>query len=278
MELLQKIIECSEEHVDSIIEVNINETNKKAKQVKKLGFLGWGKTNNIFKGFIPLNTRIKYSNLNMEDYGMQTTDFIYEFAHFIRKYNINNKTSLIHNLEYFINSYFGTYVKIKREIIFNDNAWKNTTSDAEYFKALENNKIGDLKGKNAAQCTERSALVQQILSIFGIESYYCIGCVDLKNKQEPHCFNVVKRKKDYALLDYSLPVTSYNLDGSVKNYYPFIGLLTNEEFSDFINNGTIKAFDDYCMNGTVKEKTNEKRLYVIGSYEITKENENGNSR
>lgn len=278
MDLFQKILECKEKDVDSIIETAINEANANAEKVEKLGFLDYGKSCSVFKGFIPLNTRIKYANLNIEDYGMESTDFIYEFVHFIKKYNINNKASLIHNLEYFVNSYFGFPGKIDRETIFNDIAWQTTTTDEEYFKALENNKLGDLKGKGAAQCTERGALVQQVLSIFGTESYYCMGCVDLGDKQEGHCFNIVKRKNDYALLDYSVPIVSYKEDGSVRAYYPFVGTLTNEEFLDFVNNGVIKSFDDYYMNGRQYEKTGTKRMYVVGKYEIEKENAIENRR
>lgn len=278
MDLFQKILECKEEDVDSIIETAINEANANAEKVEKLGFLDYGKSCSVFKGFIPLNTRIKYANLNIEDYGMESTDFIYEFVHFIKKYNINNKASLIHNLEYFVNSYFGFPGKIDRETIFNDIAWQTTTTDEEYFKALENNKLGDLKGKGAAQCTERGALVQQVLSIFGTESYYCMGCVDLGDRQEGHCFNIVKRKNDYALLDYSVPIVSYKEDGSVRAYYPFVGTLTNEEFLDFVNNGVIKSFDDYYMNGRQYEKAGTKRMYVVGKYEIEKENTIENRR
>lgn len=278
MDLFQKILECKEEDIDSIIETAINEANANAEKVKKLGFLDYGKSCSVFKGFIPLNTRIKYANLNIEDYGMESTDFIYEFVHFIKKYNINNKASLIHNLEYFVNSYFGFPGKIDRETIFNDIAWQTTTTDEEYFKALENNKLGDLKGKGAAQCTERGALVQQVLSIFGTESYYCMGCVDLGDRQEGHCFNIVKRKNDYALLDYSVPIVSYKEDGSVRAYYPFVGILTNEEFLDFVNNGVIKSFDDYYMNGRQYEKAGTKRMYVVGKYEIEKENAIENRR
>jgi hypothetical protein len=278
MDLFQKILECKEEDVDSIIETAINEANANAEKVEKLGFLDYGKSCSVFKGFIPLNTRIKYANLNIEDYGMESTDFIYEFVHFIKKYNINNKASLIYNLEYFVNSYFGFPGKIDRETIFNDIAWQTTTTDEEYFKALENNKLGDLKGKGAAQCTERGALVQQVLSIFGTESYYCMGCVDLGDRQEGHCFNIVKRKNDYALLDYSVPIVSYKEDGSVRAYYPFVGTLTNEEFLDFVNNGVIKSFDDYYMNGSQYEKAGTKRMYVVGKYEIEKENAIENRR
>lgn len=274
MDLLQKVLECSEEEVNSIIELEINNKNKNAQNIEQLGFIDNGKSYSVFKGFIPLNTRIKYANLNIEDYGMESTDYIYEFAHFIRKNKINNKASLIFNLEYFVNSYFGYPGKTTREEVFNDIAWQTTTTDEEYFNALKKNKLGDLKGKGAAQCTERSALVQQILSIFGTETYYCMGCVDLEDKQEAHCFNIVKRKNDYALLDYSIPVASFNKDGNVVAYYPFVGSLTNEEFQDFISNGTIESFDNYYMNGKEKIETGSKRMYVVGKYEIEKENEN----
>lgn len=277
MDLFQRILECEEEEVDSIIETAIIEADINAEKVERLGFLDYGKSHSIFKGFIPLKTRIKYANLNMEDYGMGSTDFIYEFARFIRKYKINNKVSLIYNLEYFVNSYFGFPGKIDREAIFNEIAWKTTTTDEEYFKALENNKLSDLKGKGAAQCTERGALVQQILSIFGTESYYCMGCVDLGDRQEGHCFNIVKRKNDYALLDYSVAIASYKEDGSVRAYYPFVGTLTNEEFFDFVNNGIVKSFDDYYIDGKQQEKTGTQRMYILGEYEIEKENKNGKS-
>lgn len=270
MDLLQRILECNEKDVGTIIKQAIEEAELNSDKVEQLGFLGYGKLNYLFKGFIPLNTRIKYSNLSIEDYGMQTTDYMYEFAHFIKKYNINTKGALIHNLEYYINSYFGMPGNAEREEIFNEVAWNTTTTDEEYFAALKNNKLGDLKNKGAAQCTERSALAQQILSLFGIESYYCMGCVDLGNQQEQHCFNIVKRKNDYALLDYSCPVTSFNKEGFVKGYNPFVGPLSNEEFLEFVNNGAIKDFENYEFVEGKRISTKGERLYVVGAFEIDK--------
>lgn len=273
MDLLERILNCnSDEEANLIIAEEIEKANDNSSKIDILGFLDYGKSNNIFKGFIPLDTRIKYASINMETYSMSTTDFFYEFAHFIRKYKINNKGALIHLLEFFINNYFGYPGKQKRETIFNDIAWQTTTTDEEYFAALENNKIGDLKGKGAAECTERSALAQQILSLFGTETYYCIGCVDLGDKQEGHCFNIVKRKNDYALLDYSIPVTAYNQDGSIKAFYPFIGEIANDEFEQFITNGTLKTFKNYeIINGNQKSPLNSQRTYVVGSFEIQKQ-------
>ena len=181
-------------------------------------------------------------------------------------------------LDSFINSYFGLPGGMDREIIFNDVAWQTTTTDEEYFEALKNNKIGDLKGKRAAMCTERGALAQQLFSLFGTESYYCMGCLSIGDKQEGHCFNIVKRQNDFALLDYSVAVSSYTKEGNLIGYYSFVGTLTNEEFLDFVQNGTIKSFDDYYMIGTKPVKNGSHRMYVVGAYEIAKEIAVGNKK
>lgn len=271
MDLLTQILNCkSDEEADVIITEAINKINSSTQPIEQLGFLDYDKSVSCYRGFIPLKTRIKYTSINIETYGMESTDFFYDFAHFVRKYGINNKGLMIYNMEYFINQYFGFLGKSDRETIFNDNAWNSTITDEEYFAALQNNKLGDLKGKGAAECTERGALAQQLLSLFGTEVYYCMGCIDLGDRQEAHCFNVVRRKKDYALLDYSVPIKSYNNDGAVNAYYPFIGELSNEEFLDFVNNGVLKKFENYQYVGKQKQILGSSRQYIVGSYTIEK--------
>ena len=60
MDLLQKILDSEEKDVDNIIKQKIEEENSNSNKIEKLGFTDDRKLNNIFKGFIPLNTRIKY--------------------------------------------------------------------------------------------------------------------------------------------------------------------------------------------------------------------------
>lgn len=270
MGLLQRILDCNEEEIDTIMQQAIEEANSNSDKVEELGFVWIVKLSNAFKGFIPLNTRIKFRNDLPVDYNMQTTDFMYEFAHSIKQNNINSTSSLIKNIEEFIDLYFGMPGDEDiRDTILEERA-NNTTTDEEYWTALENSELGYFKNKEAAMCTERSALAQQILSLFGIESYYCMGCVDLGHKQEPHCFNIVKRVKDYAVLDYSCIVPEYNKDGTLEGYCPFVGLLSNEEFKEFINNGTIKSFSNYEYIDDKKVTTMGKRSYVVGVHEIDK--------
>ena len=63
MDLLQRILECSEEEVDSIIDQAIKDADNNAVKVDKLGFLSHGHSNSVHKGFIPLTTRINYGRL-----------------------------------------------------------------------------------------------------------------------------------------------------------------------------------------------------------------------
>ena len=271
MELLEKILNSSKEEIDFIITSEIEMLNRNANRVDKLGFLDYGKSNYLFKGFIPFDTRIKYSSMNIEDYSMNTRDFFYEFATFVKKYNIASKGQLIYFLEAFINTYFGLKGNQNREEIFNGIAWNTTTTDEEYFEALKNNKIGDLKGKNVAECTERAALANQILSLFGTETYYAMGCFSMKDKEEGHCFNILRKKNGYAIVDYSVPVCIYDSKDKLKGFYPFVGDLTTLEFEDFIRNQTIKSFDNYYFKGKEKKLDGESRKYVVGTYQIKKE-------
>lgn len=246
MDIIEKIINSSEEDIDKIVEEEIQRQDNLAHKIEQLGFINENIKDSSFKGFIPLKTRIKYSNFAIETYSMETTDYIYSFAHFMKQHDIKDKASIIHYLEYFIDDYFGPYQNQSREKIFNDIAWHSTTTDEEYFKALENNKLGDLKGTGAAECTERSALAEQILSVLGFDTYYCIGNYqDSNGRSEAHAFNVVNVKNGYVIVDYSLPIYSYNKEGEKKARYPFIGKMTEEEFNNFINNGIIKTFNNY---------------------------------
>ena len=271
MDLLKAILNCNTlEEIKEIITKAIAEANTNSTKIEQLGFLDYGKYISTFKGFIPLNTTIKYESMAITTYNMQTTDYFYEFALFIKKYNVTNKITLIYYLEKFINIYFGRPGQVDRNSVLSTKAWSNATNEDELFTALDNLQLGDFKGKNAAMCTERAALVQQILSLFNIESYYCLGCLDNSDHQEVHAFNIVKRKNDYALLDYSIPVASYK-DNKITNYYPFVGILSSAEFNDFLNNGTIKEFKDYdYYDGKQKYNDNKIRTYVVGELQIEK--------
>lgn len=276
MDMLEIINNCkSDEELKSVISSRLSELDNKATKVDQIGFLDYGKSINLFKGFIPFSTRVKYDRMAVTTYSMNTVDFFYECANFIRKFNITSKGALISGLETFMNMYFGYPGNITRDNIFEERAWSQTTTDEEYFKALENNTIGYLKGTGAAECTERSALANQLLSFFGTEVYFCMGCLDNNGREEAHAFNVVKRKNDYALLDYSVPVTSFKSDNTLQCYYPFVGTISESEFVPFVNGDDIKTFNDHYYVGKERKENSCVRSYVVGRYELNNENREG---
>lgn len=115
MQLLNEIlISKSDEEAHKLISERIRNLNLNSYKIEQLSFVNNSNNIYVFKGFIPLDTRIKYLNLSIETYSMNTTDFFYEFAGFIRKHNIDNKGSLIYSLEFFINQYFKSSKSVNR--------------------------------------------------------------------------------------------------------------------------------------------------------------------
>lgn len=277
MNLLESVINCSDEKLDKIIEKALHQKNDNSNKIEKIGFVNGtiGKVT-IFSGFIPFETRINYSTLSMGNYSMKTTDFYYDFARQLRKNNIRTRDQFILFIELYINSYFGLNktCEDKRDKILDDIAFQTTTTDDEYFEKLENNEIGSLKGMNVAMCTERAAMAQNLLSLYDFDTYYCMGYFDNDGYQERHCFNIVKEKNGYVLLDYSVPVVMFD-KGVVTGYLPFKGQIDEEEFQMIQNNQQIKSFQNYeyikTKSGYQKTFIDTTRSYTVGSWNFEKQ-------
>lgn len=277
MDLLEKINECTDEELTSIIDDALKMAIDNSEKKDRLGFTDGGLTTSkisAHKGFISPNTRIKYSNISMNLYSMKTKDYIYDFAKYIKKNKITSKGYLVKILENFINSYFGISNGIDmRDEYFNKIAFQTTTTDDEYFEKLYNLEIGDLKGRNIALCTERAALAQNLLSLFGFDVYYCIGCINNKGKEEAHCFNIARAKDSFILLDYSLPVSIIE-NGKAVDYAPFQGIIDIDELEDVLLNGINKDFPSYeyikTSQDIKKVFTKELRTYSVGNLTFEK--------
>lgn len=274
MSLFESVINCTDDELNNIITKALQEKNNKSNKTEKLGFVnGTSGAITIFNGFIPFETRIKYSNFGMGDYSMKTTDFYYDFARQLRKNKIQSRGQFIAFVETYINSYFGINRtgEDRREQVLNDIAFQTTTTDDEYFEKLENNEIGSLKGMNVAMCTERAAMAQNLLSLYDFDTYYCMGCFGNGEHQEGHCFNIAKAKNSYMLLDYSVPIIMLDND-MVSGYLPFQGAINEEEFQAIVNNQQIKSFQNYeyikTEKGYQKIPTDTIRSYVVGAWEL----------
>lgn len=276
-DLITRIYNCSEEELNRVINL---ELEKYIQNSKKQEFLGFGENMSkltIYNGFIEPETKIRYSNVTMNSYSMKTTDYFYEFAKYIKDNKINTKGQIVKAIENFINYYFGIN---KLEGDFRDNYFEQftnaTTTDEEYFKAIDSFEIGNLKGKCIAMCTEKAAIAQNLLSLFGFETYFCMGCVSYNNKEEPHCFNIAKAKESYILLDYSMPVSIFK-NGIAIDYAPFQGEIKDNEIQDFLNGNFDKVYNQYEYIVTEEGRKNflipnDKRKYKVGSFSFENSN------
>lgn len=278
MDLLEKINSCSDEELKSIVDNALSTSINNAKKVDRLGFSDNGfVTMRIepYEGFISPDSKIKYSNLTLNTYSMKTTDYIYDFVKQLKKYKINNKNSLVNFVEYFVNAYFGIPSrKDMRDAYFDQITFQSTTTDDEYFEKLDNLEIGDLKGISVAMCTERAAVVQNLLSLFGFNIFYCMGCVNINGKAEPHCFNIALSSNAYILLDYSLPVSVFE-NGQVIDFFPFKAKIEFDEIEDILYNGLNAKFSVYEYIKTAddikKVDTGEFRTYCVGNITFEQE-------
>lgn len=150
MSLLEKINDCSLEEIDAIIIEELEAKNASAEKNKRLGFQDGAAANSkipIHHGFISLDSRIKFNSLFMGRYSMNTKDFYYEFARFIKNNRVNSNGFLVKSIENFINEYFGKSNGLDLREEYFSQILDQITNDDEYFEKLDSFEIGDFKGK-----------------------------------------------------------------------------------------------------------------------------------
>ena len=267
-DLLQKIIECkSEEEVKEFVDEAL------AKQVegsKKVGELGAWFRSTIYEGFIHPDTRMRISNAALATYGMSTTDYLYEYAILVWKVSIlHDARGLVDGLVPFLNMYFGITVpgKDERDDFLTEGVTLSDTDQDEFFETIMKHNIGDLKGKGIAACMERSAVAQNILSLFGFDSFFCVGVVQHGDSYEDHAFNIIRFGNRYLLVDCSKAVPQKQLDGKII-YKPFYAEIPADKIEDFMHNKVAIGFRDYEIVETsegLKTVPLGERQYIAGT-------------
>lgn len=265
MENLNKIINCKESELNNVVDEIIS-TISKENEIKEIGI----NKDNYHVGFIPFKSKITYSNNSSNYYSMDTKDYLYDFARFLRENKITQEMDIIYNLEYFINEYFGYPSNITREEILHEEALEKSRNEVDYKKEIRNNNISTLKNKGCAGSTEKSALAQNILSFLGFKTMYIVGCINHNQEEKLHAYNLINANDSYRLIDYSNPVKSIK-NNKIKAFYPFIQVMKKEEAKSFLKDRKVKSFDDYYFLDNEKVN-NGYRQYIYGKYNINSGN------
>ena len=205
-------------------------------------------------GLIKKNTKIIYGiifdnkgNVSNDGnyYYIDDHSYINDFCKYIRKVEVKNEDELFEYIHDFLIKYCGCIEQINRSEMFRlliDDKGRNIKPNKEH--ALSN-----FKGKGNALCTEYAIMAQNILSVFGIESYLVIGKIKQgDNDTDYHAFNLVRTDNKDLLIDFSNSKSVYDINYKLLGYSPFIGEIDeiHEQFIDnFINNEKHLVFEDY---------------------------------
>ena len=148
-------------------------------------------------GYILNNIKITYSylidkNFNLSNQGyyyyINNNDYLYEFKEYIKDKNINSDIDFIYYVYSFIRNYFYSLTNyIDRDNLHKLIIKNNNT----YYNPIKEHSLSDFKNNNSAKCSEYSAILQNILSIYDYETIFLAGTLN----KEGHAYNI-------AILDY----------------------------------------------------------------------------
>lgn len=153
----------------------------------------------MHRGYIGSDTKVQFeaSMVTMgSSYKLKDTAYLYEAVEHLQnhKESINNGIQFFHSIEDFLNSYFGLPDETvnRMDVIYRKaDLLDPNIDDKGYFQRLNNIDISIFKHEYAAQCSERSAMAQNIMSLFGYGTYYTNGTISVDGRPEYHAYNIV---------------------------------------------------------------------------------------
>lgn len=217
---------------------------------------------NIYYGYVPKNTKMVYALFTDWNgnglfsnegryYIIDDDSYIYEFCKYVRDYEINNECDLFQCILLFLKKYLGVIQNRSRDQMFQMVLGSNML----YCAPINEHKLSDFKHKGNAMCTEYTIMANNILSVFGFDSYVIMGDTKSDCGYEGHAFNFVSYtdeefKRISILLDFFNDANVYDLSFKKIGSVPFC--LELEEFDnkfidDFINNEKHLITSDYFV-------------------------------
>lgn len=235
--------------------------------IQKLGMTDDEKIVSVYKGYISSNSPIK-SSKSAEAFYLDNINIYYDFiVQYKMHINEDDLLKMFQDLQNYFTDTFGlTGSQKKRNEVYCEHSieLQSKLTDNELLS------VHKLTEKGAAMCLERSAILQNILSLLGLNSYFIYGKLEKitidNTSSELHSYNIVKiTKDDYLIYDISNPL-SLEQNGE-KYYFPAINVISENELNDLID-GCNYVFDNkqvenlFDCEATVLNEI--KRIYTIG--------------
>ena len=235
--------------------------------VRKLGITEDDEIISVYKGYISSNSPIK-SSKSAEAFYLDNINIYYDFiVQYKMHINEEDLLKMFQDLQNYFTDTFGlTGSQKKRNEVYCEHSieLQKNIADSELLS------VHKLTEKGAAMCLERSAILQNILSLLGLNSYFIYGKLEkitIDNTDfELHSYNIVKiTQDDYLIYDISNPL-SLEQDQQ-KYYFPAINVISESDLNDLID-GCNYVFDKkqvenlFDCQATVLNEI--KRIYTIG--------------
>ncbi len=123
--------------------------------------------------------------------------------------------------------------------------------------------LSALKGKNVAQCVERSCLAQNILKMCGYESSINFGEAESRGKVEGHAWNIIRYDDGYLLIDFSN--TAHEIEnGNVIGRKPFSFSVSIQDFEEYKSGEKDLIARDFHYEKGKKVFESRNRVYAVG--------------
>ncbi len=187
-----------------------------------------------------------FEDMHMDDMNVYR-DFMNFIDNDIDKY-MYGEPMAIYSIQHFIWDYFGL----------------NAGGIVDRFNIYCGNEpvsIKELKGNDVAACSERSAMVQNLLKFLGFDSEIAFGKL---NNHELHAYVIFRPENDNNRILYD-PMNPVKYEADGKNYYcPGISMMSEEQYTQ-LKNGEPYTFD-YNLVKKIYTRTypcsEEKRVYT----------------
>ena len=212
------------------------------------------------EGFISSQCKIVYGAYFNRDgfasnrgnyYYLDNHDYLEEFCHFITNYELRDEYDFFDVVLIFLRNYFGTIPNHKRDEMFQ----LMVDDKGNYLSPTTKHTMEWFHKNGNAMCSEFAVMAQNILTLFGYESFVIIGQEKTGNtKEESHAFNLLSYYPEgefeptHMLIDFSGFVNVYDTDFHKIGESPYIGYiedLDEELMEDILLNEKHLVYEDY---------------------------------
>jgi len=242
---------------------------------------------NIYSGYVPKNTRVVYAlSTDLKGNGIFSNEgryyivdddsYIYEFCKYVREYSLNTEGDLFQCISLFLKEYLGGIMNRSRDQMFQ----MILKSNMLYCEPINEHKLSSFKHEGNAMCSEYAIMANNILSVFGFDSYVIMGDIKQDGGVGGHAFNFVSYlgenfERVNILLDFFNDINICDFSFKKIGSTPFcieLDDFDNKFINDFINNEKHLVADEYCImsigNTLFEVSFNRKRDYFVKSETI----------